>query len=650
MYKPSKSILILCGAVVFGVLWRLLYLWQFSESPLFGHPAGPDVVEYDRWAREIIGGQWLWRSVPIHAPLYPYFLSLLYWLTGYDFFWIRFIQLLAGMAGAVPVYLGLCRGRWRHPNPAALIFAGIVLVYPPLIYYQAELISEVLLLPLLGLSWYLLGRKDYFRGGLTAGLAAITHPGSLIFIAGELVLLGVWPRRKPRRALLFLAGSLVFIAPVAGYNSWLEGRAVPIQINGGLNFYLGNNVEADGTCNLRPGPEWGALTRWAADQAETTGRDMDSVYTGAAIRFIVEHPVTFVRLSLRKAALVWNWRELVAGADAEPLRYFTPFQRWSFWAFIIPGILGLSGFVCMAVRRHKLLEHRHAAWWLASFWLFQVITVTSGRYRVAMLYPIFIFGALLLDEFMRENRLRPVPLTLLMLGAMAVVLLPRAPFDLRAERIEGASILAESYYAAGNHGKAEENIRFALDYGDDACKNNNLLGTLYLESDPAYAEACFKKAIEADPLQGEGYMNMGILKTRAGEFPAAEEYFRLAGESCIDRPDEFLYNRGYFREIGGELDKALADYRAALEHNPGNRRVLNAAGIVCFKKQEMGEAGRYFRRALALEPDNTGIMLNLAVMAAISGNRREAFRWIDRARRVRPDDPGIRAFLDMMKQ
>ena len=35
---------------------RLLYLMQFSSSPVFSIPIGPDVEEYDLWAMQIIAG------------------------------------------------------------------------------------------------------------------------------------------------------------------------------------------------------------------------------------------------------------------------------------------------------------------------------------------------------------------------------------------------------------------------------------------------------------------------------------------------------------------------------------------------------------------------------------------------------------------
>ncbi len=654
MKKIKRHVWLTGGVLVFALLFRLLYLWQFSTSPVFSHPAGADVGEYDRWACEIVSGQWLWNKVHIHAPLYPYFLALLYKITGFNFFWVRFLQLLVGLAGAVPVYLALCRGKWRRPNLTAMVFAGIVAVYPPLIYYQAELVSEVLLLPLLGLSWYFLRRKNYPGAGVAAGLAAITHPGSLIFIAGEIVILSVWPWRKYRLrpALMFVLGTLICIGPVVGYNSWLEGRFVPIQKHGGLNLFIGNNVNADGTCNVRPGADWAELQNWAGQKAEEAGTTTDRVLLGESLRFIGEHPFTFVRLSLRKAVLVWNWRELISGADPAPLRYYTPVQKYTFWSFLVVGILALTGLFSMVLTRwRKLMGYRHLLWWLLSFWGLQVITVTSGRYRVAMLYPVFIFAAFLVNEFIRKNRFRPFWLTLAVLAASAIVILPKAPFHAVREEREAAWLLGQGYYAAGDYQSAAETVRRSLEDDDrQAARNNNFLGTIYMHMDPGQAEPLFKRAIAAEPDRGEGYMNMAILKSRKREYTEAEDYFKLADAAFMENKDELYYNRGYFYESVGHLDAALQDYLAALAVNSGNRRALNAAGVVCFKKQDMESAEQYFKRALALDSGNTGIMLNLGAIAATTGNMELARQWGERARRIKPDDERVKIFLQMLNR
>ncbi len=649
MKATKKHIWWGAGFLLLGIIWRLLYLWQFSASPLFEHPGGPDVSEYDHWAREILGGQWLWPEVHIHAPLYSYYLALLYKITGFDYFWVRFLQLMVGLAGAIPVYLVLCRGKWRRPSLTARIFILIVLFYPPLIYYQAELICEALLLPLLGMAWYMIRRRWFLGAGCFTGLAVITHPGSLVFFVGEIILLAV-SSAKLRGVLFYVVGALVFIAPIAGYNSYLEGRLVPVQLNGGMNIYIGNNIEADGTCNVRPGKTWDEMTRQAHEKAAAEGKSADRVYLESAAKFIYGNPLTFVRLSFRKFVLVWNWRELISGADAAPLRYFTPMQRYTAWSFMIVGVLGLSGLLCMTTHWRKLLGYRHLLWWLFSFWLLQTITVTSGRYRVAMLYPIFIFAALLISEFVRKNRFRPVWLTFTMLLAVAVVILPKAPHHSLDEQIEGITLLGKAYAEAGNQEQARRYMKYALEHDEDQLGITNLLASLYIDSDPAYAEGLLRRAIATDPTQGESYINMAIVKTVTGRYAEAEDYFKLAEKNYILNYDDFYYNRGFFRERTGDLRRAADDYLQAIKVNPGNRKALNAAGVVFFKMQDIGQAGLYFRKALALDPENTGIMLNMAAISAVSNDKVQAEQWVRKVLKIDPLNEKASLFMKMLEQ
>ena len=63
--------------LVCGILLRAEYLREYAQLLNFDVPAGPDVMEYDLRAREILSGR-LFPKVPdIHAPLYPLFLALL---------------------------------------------------------------------------------------------------------------------------------------------------------------------------------------------------------------------------------------------------------------------------------------------------------------------------------------------------------------------------------------------------------------------------------------------------------------------------------------------------------------------------------------------------------------------------------------------
>ena len=62
-------------AVAFFV--RLVHVWQIRPAPFFSVLMG-DSRGYDEWARRIAGGDWIGHDVFYQAPLYPYFLGVIY--------------------------------------------------------------------------------------------------------------------------------------------------------------------------------------------------------------------------------------------------------------------------------------------------------------------------------------------------------------------------------------------------------------------------------------------------------------------------------------------------------------------------------------------------------------------------------------------
>src|SRR6476661_9684268 len=75
--------------VAFAV--RLLNLWQSRHSPYFTVLMG-DARGYDEWARQIANGDWLGHDVFYQAPLYPYFLGVLYRVAGRNLLVVRVCQ------------------------------------------------------------------------------------------------------------------------------------------------------------------------------------------------------------------------------------------------------------------------------------------------------------------------------------------------------------------------------------------------------------------------------------------------------------------------------------------------------------------------------------------------------------------------------
>ena len=56
---------------------RCIYLWQISSAPFFDLRMG-DGEAYHQWARRIANGDWIGQGVFYQAPLYPYFLALIF--------------------------------------------------------------------------------------------------------------------------------------------------------------------------------------------------------------------------------------------------------------------------------------------------------------------------------------------------------------------------------------------------------------------------------------------------------------------------------------------------------------------------------------------------------------------------------------------
>ncbi len=115
-------------------------------------------------------------------------------------------------------------------------------------------------------------------------------------------------------ALAVLAAVLV-LAPVAARNAALGGGPTLTSLRGGVNFYIGNNPEADGTYRpLVPGKQ---IPRYeqseprrlaeAALGRPLTPREVSGYWLGRSLRWAREEPAAFLALQLRKLRRFWSW-------------------------------------------------------------------------------------------------------------------------------------------------------------------------------------------------------------------------------------------------------------------------------------------------------------------------------------------------------
>src|SRR5260221_586845 len=113
----------------------LVNVRQIRRAPFFSVLMG-DSGGYDEWARRIAAGEWLGHEVFYQAPLYPYFLGIVYAIAGRHLLVVRIVQAVIGSASCALLALAAARLFSRRVG----IAAGLILAfYAPAIFFDGLL-------------------------------------------------------------------------------------------------------------------------------------------------------------------------------------------------------------------------------------------------------------------------------------------------------------------------------------------------------------------------------------------------------------------------------------------------------------------------------------------------------------------------------
>ena len=130
------------GVAIFAIalVVRLVHVWQIRKAPFFSVLMG-DSRAYDEWAQRIARDDWVGNEVFYQAPLYPYFLGLLYAVAGRDLLVVRICQAILGSIACV--CLGLAGARF-FSRRVGLIAGLLLALYAPAIFFDSLLQKSVL--------------------------------------------------------------------------------------------------------------------------------------------------------------------------------------------------------------------------------------------------------------------------------------------------------------------------------------------------------------------------------------------------------------------------------------------------------------------------------------------------------------------------
>jgi len=571
----------------FALLVRGLHVWQLQGSLVLDTIMG-DARSYDSWARQIAAGDWLGSDVFYQAPLYPYFLAILYSSIGDDTVLVRGLQAFVGASSCVL----LAHAGWRFFSKPVGIAAGLLLaVYAPAIFADTTIQKSVLDLFLLCLAlWILGGSVDRPRArqcaglGLSIGALVLSRENALVF---ALVLLPWLFLRSPsagtRRLILpalFLTGMAAVLFPVALRNWYVGGEFHLTTSQFGPNFFIGNNAGADGTyAPLRPGRGDPKFERQDATELaemalgrELTPAEVSSFFLRSALQYIRSEPLDWIQLMTRKFSLAFNSVEVVDTLDqythAEsslPLRL----ASWVFHFGVLAPLAFLGVWITWPERVRLLPLHLLFLAYTASLLAFYVF----GRYRLPLAPFLVLFAAAGLVQFRRFATTKPLPQVFTaMIAVGAVALFCNWPIvDKSYMRSVTHYNLGNELLSAGRTGEAVRQFREAIRlHADNAKANHNLGSVLARQGDLVGAQEHYERALRISPNYVDARFNLARTLRETGDRMAAIENYESGLRVDANRAAAYGELGLVYSEIG-ELDLAVNCFEHALRIDPDLR-------------------------------------------------------------------------------
>ncbi|HEX5053138.1 MAG TPA: tetratricopeptide repeat protein, partial [Planctomycetota bacterium] len=680
----------LFAILLVGALLRGLYLREIASSPELAAPA-LDAAFHDHWARALVSGDWspprffadpqIQTTPYFRPPGYPFFLALVYAITGGSPLGARAVQMLLGLAN---VWLAFALGRALFDRAVGLLAAAGMACTWTLLYFEGELLAPVLLVTL-GLASALVWHRWWHRGslllgtagGLLLGLSALARPNALALVP-VVWLWALWvARRRPgqgrmRSVLLGLPlGVFAAIAPATIRNAVTAHDFVVLTSNGGVNLYIGNNEQADGHTaripilgDLAPVQGWTCFDQPAIVRGveRLEGRplaasEVSRFFARRALDFAAAHPGAVLALALKKTALFWGPVEVANNRELEVARQHSAVLRWlpTFpWvlSLAVIGTLMLWRDLRRAPRDHRSdLVVLLAAIVLVDF-ASHLPFFVAGRYRMPIL-PLLLLGAAYAVRtaftLQRERRWRGLArwcaawLVLLALAHVRLVDYEPDPGQWHFQR-------GDAFRMLGDLDRAIDEFRLAIASArtPDAVPHNNLGAALMQRGRLPEAILSLREAVRLDPAYVQAHFNLALALANAGQDElACAEFEQVLRRDPSSTPARIQLGAILVRL--GRAAEALPHLEAAAHDAPRDTAVRYLHAIALLDVGRQRDARAILEGFERTEPRFADARVALAELAEQAGDRAGALRLVEQALAVEPGHAGAKALRERLQ-
>ena len=567
------------------LLVRLFVLGRLAGSA-FLLPTRGDMRFYDDWAQKIVGGEFTDHHAFYGLPGYAYLLAGLYKLCGYGPYVPELLQALLDAGTALLLYkisLALApQPNGRRGQIAGLMAAAAWAFCVPAQTYAAVLMPTAWFIFVF---WFILWRiiksqsaPDWWEAlllGLLVGLTATAIATILFLIPLLFCAIGLKPAIPARSHFRIVGCALVLLGIAIGtspcwlHNYFIARDRVFLSAHSGINFWIGNNPDANGYPRFPPGLRAGqaAMLQDSIDVAESVAghplkRGEVSQYWSAKARdYIADHPLAWLRLLGLKLRNFWS------AFQYDDLSIITNLREQG---VTFPGIyFALLAALALPAMILTWNTARLGRWITGAIFLQMLALLpvfTTERYRLPIVPGLAVFaafGLVTLFSNLAAGNVRPVlSYAMLLVVSTLFVSWPQRGLSLWALDAYNSGWQA---LESGNLSLAERKLELARAYVPDNAETNFALGNLKLaQNDTSAASSLYLTTLHLDPRHHGAINNLGVLALENGQPEMAEQRFREALAIDGRNPKthfllaKTLIAKGQNGNARAEIDRALA--------------------------------------------------------------------------------------------
>ena len=576
---------LLLAVALLALVVRLVYIKEISAAPFHDLRLG-DAASYHQWALRIAGGDWLGEGVGVfyQAPLYPYFLAVVYKAFGDSPALVRFIQAAIG-AGSCMLLAAAGMALFDEYG----VIAGVLLaLYPPAIFLDGLLDKSALVTFFTAALLYLVSARHVrfreFLAGVVLGLLSLTRENALLLAAPVLVWFIAGERQRWPAAAVFLGGCALVLLPVGARNHAVGGEYQLTTSQFGPNFYIGNHAGARGLYEPLVAGHGSAaderddaarLAVAAAGRALSPG-EVSAFWTARALEFIRAQPGAWLGQLARKLALTYNAVEIADTESQDVYAEWSPALRalapFSFGVVLCLGAFG----VCMTVGAWRRLWFLYAV--ALTYTLSIAVFYVFARYRFPLVPVLLLFGAGGIAVW-REPASRPMRgwafVALVLAGGLANLPLASA----RVDRVAHYVNIANAFVI------------------DPATRDE--------------AAAFYDRALRESPESPAAHFGMGVLLVQKDRPREAIAHYQTALAGWPDNADLRL-NYALALADAGDNPRAFEELDGAAGLHPGDPTAYLVFGKLLLQASRPADALKAYERALAVQPGNVDALAGSA--------------------------------------